>query len=318
MPSIQKATNPMITFENVRKEYPGGTVAVDDFSLEIPSHEVVVLLGSSGCGKTTLMRMVNRMVDPSAGVVSIDGEDVAKTDPVKLRRSIGYVMQAGGLLPHRTVVDNIATVPILVGQTRRAAQTRSMELLDIVGLPASVAKRYPSQLSGGQRQRIGVARALASDPNILLMDEPFGAVDPVVRAELQNELLRLQHDLAKTILFVTHDVDEAFLLGQKVLVLRTGAEVAQNGSPADILLDPADESRFLATWTAGLLIFGSHLLFVGVAALRTRNIPVWICVLVMLAGLGYIADSTSTILMPSSAFTIGQFTFVGEVACSCG
>ncbi len=239
----------MITFENVRKEYPDGTVAVDDFSLEIPSHEVVVLLGSSGCGKTTLMRMVNRMVDPTSGNVSIDGEDVAGTDPVKLRRSIGYVMQAGGLLPHRTVVDNIATVPMLLGETRRAAHSRASELLDIVGLAPGVAKRYPSQLSGGQRQRIGVARALASDPNILLMDEPFGAVDPVVRAELQTELLRLQKDLAKTILFVTHDVDEAFLLGQKVLVLRTGAEVAQSGSPADILLDPAD--AFVADFIGG-------------------------------------------------------------------
>ncbi|MGO1383273.1 MAG: ABC transporter ATP-binding protein [Arachnia sp.] len=231
----------MITFENVRKEYPDGTVAVDDFSLEIPSHAVVILLGSSGCGKTTLMRMVNRMVDPTSGVVAIDGEDVAGADPVKLRRSIGYVMQSGGLLPHRTVVDNVATVPILLGQTRRAAHRRAAELLETVGLPSSVAKRYPSQLSGGQRQRIGVARALASDPNILLMDEPFGAVDPVVRAELQTELLRLQQELSKTILFVTHDVDEAFLLGQTVLVLRTGAEVAQAGSPADILLDPADD-----------------------------------------------------------------------------
>ncbi|MEO7586645.1 MAG: ATP-binding cassette domain-containing protein [Arachnia sp.] len=239
----------MIRFDHVRKEYPDGTVAVDDFTLEVPSHEVVVLLGSSGCGKTTLMRMVNRMVDPSAGSVSIDGEDVAHSDPVKLRRSIGYVMQAGGLLPHRTVVDNIATVPLLLGATRRTAHARASELLELVGLEQSVAKRYPSQLSGGQRQRIGVARALASDPNILLMDEPFGAVDPVVRAELQTELLRLQHDLAKTILFVTHDVDEAFLLGQQVLVLRSGAEVAQHGSPADILLDPADD--FVANFIGG-------------------------------------------------------------------
>lgn len=231
----------MIRFDHVRKEYPDGTVAVDDFSLEIPSREVTVLLGSSGCGKTTLMRMVNRMVDPTSGTVSIDEQDVAGTDPVKLRRSIGYVMQSGGLLPHRTIIDNVATVPLLLGSTRRAAHARAAELLELVGLDQGVAKRYPSQLSGGQRQRIGVARALASDPNILLMDEPFGAVDPVVRAELQTELLRLQHDLAKTILFVTHDVDEAFLLGQQVLVLRTGAEVAQNGSPADILLDPADQ-----------------------------------------------------------------------------
>ncbi len=239
----------MITFDHVRKEYPDGTVAVNDFSLEIPSHAVVVLLGSSGCGKTTLMRMVNRMVDPTSGTVSIDGEDVAQTDPVKLRRSIGYVMQSGGLLPHRTVLDNVATVPLLLGDTRRSAHTRASELLELVGLDQSVAKRYPSQLSGGQRQRIGVARALASDPNILLMDEPFGAVDPVVRAELQTELLKLQQELAKTILFVTHDVDEAFLLGQQVLVLHVGAEVAQSGTPADIMLDPADD--FVANFIGG-------------------------------------------------------------------
>ncbi|GAB3811934.1 ATP-binding cassette domain-containing protein [Tessaracoccus terricola] len=231
----------MIRFDHVNKTYPDGTVAVADFSLEIPSHHVVVLLGSSGCGKTTLMRMVNRMVEPTAGEVWIDDDRVADLDPVKLRRRIGYVMQAGGLLPHRTIIDNVATVPLLNGSTRRAAHTRARELLELVGLPASVARRYPSQLSGGQRQRVGVARALAADPNILLMDEPFGAVDPVVRNELQAWLLQIQDELGKTILFVTHDVDEAFLLGQEVLVLRTGAEVAQQGTPAEILLEPADE-----------------------------------------------------------------------------
>ncbi|MCC2593735.1 ATP-binding cassette domain-containing protein [Tessaracoccus sp. OS52] len=231
----------MILFDHVNKTYPDGTVAVEDFSLEVPSHQVVVLLGSSGCGKTTLMRMVNRMVEPTSGEVWIDDDRVADLDPVRLRRRIGYVMQAGGLLPHRTIIDNVATVPVLNGQTRRAAHARARELLDLVGLPESVAPRYPSQLSGGQRQRVGVARALAADPNILLMDEPFGAVDPVVRAELQTWLLRIQDELAKTILFVTHDVDEAFLLGSEVLVLRTGAEVAQRGTPADILLEPADE-----------------------------------------------------------------------------
>lgn len=231
----------MIRFEHVSKRYADGTEAVRDFSLEIPSHTVAVLLGSSGCGKTTLMRMVNRMVEPTSGRVWIDDDDVAGLDPVRLRRRIGYVMQSAGLLPHRTVADNVATVPLLEGVPRARALARASELLELVGLkPDAVARKYPSQLSGGQRQRVGVARALASDPNILLMDEPFGAVDPVVRRDLQRELLRIQGELAKTILFVTHDVDEALLLGDQVLVLREGAEVAQAGTPADILLRPAD------------------------------------------------------------------------------
>ncbi|MDO4785071.1 MAG: ATP-binding cassette domain-containing protein [Propionibacteriaceae bacterium] len=230
----------MIRFDHVTKRYPDGTLAVADFSFEIPSHSVTVLLGSSGCGKTTLMRMVNRMVDPSQGSVWIDDDNVAGLDPVTLRRRIGYVMQSVGLLPHRTIVDNVATVPRLKGADRATASRRAMELLELVGLPTSLGSRYPAQLSGGQQQRVGVARALASDPNILLMDEPFGAVDPVVRSELQAELLRIQAELAKTILFVTHDVDEAFLLGDEVLVLRQGAEIAQHGRPIDILSRPAD------------------------------------------------------------------------------
>ena len=231
----------MIRFDHVHKRFPDGTVAVEDFSLEVPSHQVVVLLGSSGCGKTTLMRMVNRMVDPSSGSVWIDDDNVADLDPVALRRRIGYVMQSAGLLPHRTVADNVATVPVLEGTDRRAARRQALELLELVGLDAAIADRYPSQLSGGQRQRVGVARALAADPNILLMDEPFGAVDPVVRRDLQRELLRIQADLGKTIVFVTHDVDEAFLLGSNVLVLRKGAEVAQAGAPAQIMAHPADD-----------------------------------------------------------------------------
>ena len=231
----------MIGFEHIRKEYPGGTVAVQDFSAEIASHESVVLVGSSGSGKTTLMRMVNRMVDPSAGRVHIDGEDVAGMDPVKLRRSIGYVMQASGLLPHRTVLDNITTVPVLRGTARREARDRAYELMETVGLDAAMARRYPAQLSGGQQQRVGVARALAADPNILLMDEPFGAVDPIVRGELQQELLRLQRELRKTIVFVTHDIDEAFLVGDRVVILKPGGIVAQVGTPQEILAAPADE-----------------------------------------------------------------------------
>ena len=231
----------MIGFENVRKEYPGGTVAVEDFSLEIASHESVVLVGTSGSGKTTLMRMINRMVDPTSGRVLIDGDDVAHLDPVQLRRSIGYVMQASGLLPHRTVLDNVTTVPVLRGTPRREARSRAAELLELVGLDQKLASRYPAQLSGGQQQRVGVARALAADPNILLMDEPFGAVDPIVRADLQQELLRLQRDLRKTIVFVTHDIDEAFLVGDRVVILRPGGVVAQVGTPQEILAAPADD-----------------------------------------------------------------------------
>lgn len=231
----------MIRFDSVEKTYPDGTTAVGEFSYTIDSHASVVLVGTSGSGKTTLLRMVNRMVDPTSGRVLIDDEDVARVDPVKLRRSIGYVMQSSGLLPHRTVVDNVATVPVLNGAPKKEAHARALDLMEMVGLSRDHGARYPSQLSGGQQQRVGVARALASDPNILLMDEPFGAVDPIVRAELQSELLRLQRDLGKTILFVTHDIDEAFLLGDEVVVLRPGGVIAQAGTPEEILAAPADE-----------------------------------------------------------------------------
>jgi len=231
----------VIRFDSVGKTYPDGTTAVGEFSYTIDSHASVVLVGTSGSGKTTLLRMVNRMVDPTSGRVLIDDEDVAQIDPVKLRRRIGYVMQSSGLLPHRTVVDNVATVPVLNGTPKKDARARALDLMEMVGLARDHGMRYPSQLSGGQQQRVGVARALASDPNILLMDEPFGAVDPIVRAELQSELLRLQRELGKTILFVTHDIDEAFLLGDEVVVLRPGGEIAQAGTPEEILADPADE-----------------------------------------------------------------------------
>ena len=230
----------MIEFHSVSKIYPDGTEAVRDFSLTIPSHRTVVLVGSSGSGKTTLMRMINRMVDPTEGHVSIDGEDVRDKDPVKLRRSIGYVLQQGGLMPHRTIADNVATVPMLNGVKKSEAMGKVDGLLERVGLDPAIAKRYPAQLSGGQQQRVGVARALASDPNILLMDEPFGAVDPIVRAELQDELIQLQAELGKTIVFVTHDIDEAFRLGDQIVVLKAGGVVAQQGTPAEIMANPAD------------------------------------------------------------------------------
>jgi amino acid ABC transporter, ATP-binding protein len=231
----------VIEFESVAKTYRGGAVAVADFSLTIPSHRTVVLVGSSGSGKTTLLRMVNRMVDPTSGHVLIDDEDVRDANPVRLRRSIGYVLQTGGLLPHRTVADNVATVRVLNGESRRKARAGAAELLERVGLDPSLGSRYPAQLSGGQQQRVGVARALATDPNILLMDEPFGAVDPIVRRELQDELLRLQAELGKTILFVTHDIEEAFRLGDEVVVLKEGGRIAQRGTPERILAEPADE-----------------------------------------------------------------------------
>ncbi len=231
----------MIEFRSVTKQFPDGTVAVRDFSLVIPSRKITVLVGSSGSGKTTILRMINRMVDPTSGVIEIDGEDISTLAPVHLRRSIGYVMQNSGLLPHRKVVDNIATVPLLRGVKKRVARENALGLMDTVGLDRSLADKYPGQLSGGQQQRVGVARGLAVDPNILLMDEPFGAVDPIVRDDLQQELLHLQRELDKTVVFVTHDIDEAFLLGEQVVIFRTGGIVAQKGTPAEILSNPADD-----------------------------------------------------------------------------
>ena len=230
-----------IEYRGVAKTFADGTTAVDDFSLTLESRTTTVFVGSSGCGKTTLLRMVNRMVEPSSGQILIDGVDVAGRKPVELRRSIGYVMQHAGLLPHRKVIDNVATPLRLSGVARTEARRRAAEALEKVGLEPGLANRYPGQLSGGQQQRVGVARGLVADPNILLMDEPFGAVDPIVRAELQQELLRLQHELGKTIVFVTHDVDEAFLLGDQVVILQKGAHVAQVGAPAEILAAPADD-----------------------------------------------------------------------------
>jgi len=231
----------VIEYRSVGKTYDDGSPAVDDFSLVIPSRSTTVLVGSSGCGKTTLLRMVNRMVDRTPGQVLIDDVDVATREPVHLRRSIGYVMQQAGLLPHRKVVDNVATPLRLAGVPRRQARERALEALDKVGLGSDLAGKYPRQLSGGQQQRAGVARGLVADPNILLMDEPFGAVDPIVRADLQQQLQKLQHELGKTIVFVTHDIEEAFLLGDCVAILRKGGVIAQSGTPAEILAAPADD-----------------------------------------------------------------------------
>ena len=232
----------MITFEHVSKHYAtnDGGGAVHDLSLEIPSGEIVVFVGPSGCGKTTSLKMINRLIEPTSGTISIDGEDTRKRDPDELRRSIGYVIQAIGLFPHRTVAENIATVPHLQHWDRQRISTRVNELLELVGLPPrDYAKRLPAELSGGERQRVGVARALAVDPNIMLMDEPFGAIDPIARERLQNELLRLQQVVRKTIVFVTHDIDEAVKLGDRVALLSPGAKVEQYAPPAQLLAKPA-------------------------------------------------------------------------------
>ncbi|MFI5686578.1 ABC transporter ATP-binding protein [Streptomyces sp. NPDC051636] len=230
----------MIRIDSVTKRYPDGTVAVDRLSLEIPDRSVTVLVGPSGCGKTTTLRMINRMVEPSEGTILLDGVDIQKQPVNTLRRSMGYVIQNAGLFQHRTIVDNIATVPRLLGWSKDKARKRAAELMERVGLDPSLARRYPYQLSGGQQQRVGVARALAADPPVLLMDEPFSAVDPVVRKGLQDELLRLQAELGKTIVFVTHDIDEAVKLGTMVAVLRTGGRLAQFAPPAELLSAPAD------------------------------------------------------------------------------
>ncbi|WP_380170064.1 ABC transporter ATP-binding protein [Kineococcus sp. DHX-1] len=229
----------MITFEAVRKQFPDGTVAVDDLDLELPTGRITVFVGPSGCGKTTSLRMINRMVEPTGGAVRIDGEDVRSRPPAELRRGIGYVIQHAGLFPHKTVLDNVLTVPKLVGRGRE--RSRALELLERVGLPTAFADRYPAQLSGGQQQRVGVARALAADPPVMLMDEPFSAVDPIVRHQLQEEFLRLQDDLGKTIALVTHDIDEAVVLGDRIAVFREGGHLAQVGSPEELLTRPADD-----------------------------------------------------------------------------
>jgi osmoprotectant transport system ATP-binding protein len=230
----------LIKFEGVTKRYPDGTVAVDDLNLEIPSGQITVLVGPSGCGKTTTLRMINRLIDTTSGTITIDGDDIRAKDPSDLRRGIGYVIQHAGLFPHRTIIDNIATVPYLLGWDKKKARATAMELMERVGLDTKMAKRYPFQLSGGQQQRVGVARALAADPPIMLMDEPFSAVDPIVRKSLQDEFLRLQSDVQKTIAFVTHDIDEAVKLGHRIAVFQVGGVLAQYATPDELLTDPAE------------------------------------------------------------------------------
>jgi osmoprotectant transport system ATP-binding protein len=237
----------VITFDGVTKRFPGGSVAVDSLDLMARAGETLVLVGPSGCGKTTSLRMINRLIEPTSGRILLDGKDVRESDPALLRRGIGYVIQQAGLFPHRTIEDNIGTVPVLLGWRRARARARAAELMELVGLTPDLARRYPHQLSGGQQQRVGVARALAADPPVLLMDEPFSAVDPIVRASLQDELIKLQSKLHKTIVLVTHDIEEAIKLGDQVAIFRPGGKLAQMDSPERLLSSPADDyvERFI-------------------------------------------------------------------------
>lgn len=233
----------LIRLENITKQY-GGTEepAVNNLTMDVLRGEVLVLVGPSGCGKSTTLRLINRLIEPSSGKIYLDGEDVTDINPSDLRRRIGYVIQQVGLFPHRTIAENIATVPKLLGWDKKRIDERVDELLELVSMdPATYRERYPKELSGGQAQRVGVARALAADPDVLLMDEPFGAIDPITRDRLQNEFLRLQQDLQKTIVFVTHDIDEAIKMGNKIAILREGSEIAQLDTPEAILAEPADD-----------------------------------------------------------------------------
>jgi osmoprotectant transport system ATP-binding protein len=242
---VNATAGAMIYLDAISKRYPDGTVAVGELSLHVPRGEVVMLVGPSGCGKTTTLKMINRLIEPTGGRILLDGADVTRVDPVRLRRRIGYVIQNVGLFPHRTIAENIATVPRLVGWDRARVTARVNELLDLVGLdPGVFARRYPSQLSGGQRQRVGVARALAADPLVLLMDEPFSAIDPIARDRLQAEFLRLQAEVRKTVVFVTHDIEEAVRVGDRIAVLSQGGKLEQYADPATLLGSPA--SSFVA------------------------------------------------------------------------
>ncbi len=257
-----------IEFRDVTKQYPGGSEpAVDGLSLEVPAGEICVLVGPSGCGKTTAMRMVNRMIDMTSGDILLGGRSVRDRKPEELRREIGYVIQQIGLFPHRTIADNISTVPSLLGWSKARMSERADELLELVGLPREMRDRYPSQLSGGQRQRVGVARALAVDPPVMLMDEPFGAIDPINRERLQNEFLRLQAELRKTIVFVTHDIDEAIKMGDRIAVMQVGGKLAQFAPPAELLMAPA--SPFVEDFV------GADRALKRLALQRVRDIDLW-------------------------------------------
>jgi osmoprotectant transport system ATP-binding protein len=230
-----------LVFDRATKVYDGGTRAVDDLSFTVPAGEICALVGPSGGGKTTALKLVNRLIELTSGDIRIDGRSIGSLDPTELRRGIGYVIQQVGLFPHLTIQENIGTVPRLYGRSKSWRRARAQELLELVGLDLSYAKRYPSQLSGGERQRVGLARAVAANPWLMLMDEPFGAIDPIVRSHLQDEFLRLQQEVRKTVLFVTHDIDEAIKVGDRIAILRSGGRLAQYDTPEAILTSPADD-----------------------------------------------------------------------------
>lgn len=274
--SERATTGAAIGLENLTKRYPGNPEpSVDDVSMEIEAGETVVLVGPSGCGKSTTLKMINRLIEPSSGRIRIDGEDVTDTDPVKLRRRVGYAIRSAGLFPHMTVAQNIAVVPKMIGWPKARIRERVEELLDLVGLdPGEFHDRHPRMLSGGQQQRVGVARALAADPPVLLMDEPFGAVDPIARDHLQDDLIRLQHELRRTIVFVTHDFDEAIKLGDRIVVLRERSRIAQFDTPEAILTNPADEfvSGFVGAGAALKRLNLTRVRDVGITACPTLSI----------------------------------------------
>jgi osmoprotectant transport system ATP-binding protein len=261
----------MIRLENLRKEYPKEPKpAVDDLTLEIPEGEIVILVGPSGCGKTTTMKMINRIIEPTSGRIIVDDKDVTHEDPDQLRRRIGYVIQQIGLFPHQTIAENIATVPKLLGWDAKRIDARIDELLETVSMsPATYRNRYPKQLSGGQRQRVGVARALSGDPAVMLMDEPFGAIDPITRDRLQNEFLRLQAEVRKTIVFVTHDIDEAIKMGDRIAILQEGSRIAQYDTPEQILTAPA--SDFVADFIGA----GASLKRLNLSRVRDIELTQW-------------------------------------------
>src|SRR5215204_1917999 len=258
----------MIRLENLSKVFPAqDEPAVEDLSMDIYEGEIVVLVGPSGCGKTTTMKMINRIIEPTSGKIFLEGEDVTKTNPDNLRRRIGYVIQQIGLFPHMTIADNIATVPRMLGWDKKRISDRVDELLETVGIDPSYRERYPKELSGGQRQRIGVARAMAADPPVMLMDEPFGAVDPITRDRLQDEFLRLQGEIRKTIVFVTHDIDEAIKMGDRIAVLKEGGHLAQYAMPSELLMTPADE--FVEQFV------GADRALKRLALQRVRDVDLW-------------------------------------------
>jgi osmoprotectant transport system ATP-binding protein len=285
-PSASDAAAPSgaspLRFEGATKRYEGSPVlAVDHLTLDVPAGEICVLVGPSGCGKTTAMRLVNRTVELTEGDVLIGGRSVRQRDPAGLRREIGYVIQEIGLFPHRTIAQNIASVPQLLGWDRERVRARTAELLELIGLDPDLGGRYPVQLSGGQQQRVGVARALAGDPLVMLMDEPFGAIDPINRERLQNEFLRLQAEIKKTVLFVTHDIDEAIKMGDRIAVLRDGGRVAQYATPAELLMSPAD--GFVEDFV------GADRALKRLALLRVSDIELWE------APLAFVGQSTSEV-----------------------